>query len=428
MSKQFTSSLAYISQSFPLLTETFVYREVLGLRRRGFRVATFAIWKPDKNKLSQESRHLVDDSFYVFPIIRSRFLSSHLYYFLTRPIKYVSTLVLVLTRGGESARNRIRTFFHFCEAVYLAREMHDQHIAHIHAHFSINAATIALVISRLLDISYSFTAHNILFIDQVILKEKVRDARFIVAISDFTRQFLIDLIPNENVADKIHIVHCGLSLKDFTPPDSKPTNEIPMLLFVAQLAERKGTPVLVEACRILVERNVAFHCVIVGDGAEKTLVEQLVEQYALQEIVELPGRVFQEHLRKYLDRADVFVLPCVTANNGDMDGIPVSLMEAMAMEIPTVSTDVSGIPELIKDEHSGLIVRERDAEALADALQRLLEDSELRTRLGENGRRKVMDEFDVDENAAKLAALFKKYLTSINESDVTLSSSVQRQQ
>jgi glycosyltransferase involved in cell wall biosynthesis len=120
----------------------------------------------------------------------------------------------------------------------------------------------------------------------------------------------------------------------------------------------------------------------------------------------------QERLKEYLNQADIFVLPSLTADNGDMDGIPISLMEAMAMEIPTVSTFVSGIPELIEDGKSGLLVREKDAVALANALQQLLEDEALRKRLGREGRQKILRDFDIDKNVSQLSALFKKYVSN----------------
>ena len=353
---------------------------------------------------------MVGRSHYVFPISWLGFFLAHLYFFCTRPHKYLGALFFVLSAKGQSAKNRRRVFFHFCDAVYLALEMKRQGIRHIHAQFAINAATIALVASRLLNITFSFTAHNSFFTDRVILREKVSEAQFIIAISEFTRQFLIRLVPGVGAADKIHVVHCGLSPDDFAPLDPKPVNDVPILLFVSHLVERKGAPVLVKACEILVERDVGFRCVIVGDGPQRTLLEQLVEQYNLQEVVELAGVVFQEHLKEYLARADVFVLPCITASNGDMDGIPVALMEAMAMAIPTVSTTVSGIPELIEDGVSGLLVPEKDAVALADALQRLFQDDELCARLGKNGRQKVIREFDIDKSTTQLAALFKRYL------------------
>jgi colanic acid/amylovoran biosynthesis glycosyltransferase len=408
MSKQ-SMTIAYVTQTFPALTQTFVYRETLALEGKGFDIMTCAIWKPDKDSLSRESRHLVDRSFYVFPISWFRFFMAHLYFLLTRPIKYIGTLLFVLTRKGERGKNRLRTLFHFSEAVYLALEVKKRHVVHVHAHFTINAATIALVLSRLLGISFSFTAHNIFFTDRILLKDKVQEARFIVAISEFSKQFLSRLVPGEQ--HKIHVVHCGLSLEDFFP-DAKPENDVPLLLFVAQLAERKGAQVLVETCSILSERGVPFRCSMVGGGAEPEVLclRQLVERHALDGAVELAGAVPQERLKQYLQRADLFVLPCITASDGDMDGIPVSLMEAMAMEIPTVSTYVSGIPELIENEQSGLLVPEKDPEALADAIQRVLRDEKLRERLGKNGRCRVQAEFNIHKNVAQLVNLFERYL------------------
>ena len=283
-------------------------------------------------------------------------------------------------------------------------------VNHVHAHFVNNAATAALVISRLLGISFSFTAHNVLFTDRPLLQEKIREARFVVAISEFTRQFLLDFIPGENVAEKIHIVHCGLEPQRFKPPDPKPAKEIPVILFVGQLAERKGAPILIEACRNLRERGLEFRCLIVGDGPQRTIMESLISNFGLQNVVELKGAVFQENLREFLEAADIFVLPCLRTPDGDMDGIPVSLMEAMAMEIPAVSTFVSGIPELIKDGENGSLVPEKDPVALADALQRLLLDKSLCLRLGKSGREKVCQEFDVDKSAGQLKNLFERYI------------------
>lgn len=402
-------TIAYVTQTFPALTQTFVYRETLALEGKGFNIVTCAIWKPDTGSLSQESRHLVDQSFYVFPISWFRFFMAHVCFLLTHPIKYIGTLVFVLTRRGESGTNRLRTLFHFSEAVYLAPKVRKRHVVHIHAHFAINSATIALVLSRLLGISFSFTAHNIFFTDRILLKEKVKEAHFVVAISKFSKQALSRLVPDEQ--HKIHVVHCGLSPEEFLPA-AGPEDDVPLLLFVAQLAERKGAPVLIEACSILSERGVPFRCILVGGGADQEILRlrDLVECRGLDGAVELAGPVPQECLKQYLERADVFVLPCIEAGDGDMDGIPVSLMEAMAMEIPTVSTYISGIPELIENEHSGLLVPEKDPKSLADAIQRLLRDEGLRARLGKNGRCRVQKDFNIHKNVTQLANLFEKYV------------------
>jgi len=407
-----SAPIAYITQSFPGLTTTFIYREVLALRNVGFNIVTSAIWKPNMNRLSAESKDLVDSSFYVFPISWPRFFAAHLYFFFTHPVRYISTLLFVLTRRGESIKNRRRTFFHFFEAIYLALDAKREGIRHIHAHFTINAATIALIIARMLDISFSFTAHNNIFTDRLILKEKLKAAKFIIAISKYSRDFLLRLLPEEKLKDKFYIVHCGVSPDDFLPPTPKATNQRPLIFSLAQLVERKGLPVLLEACKILSERGNHFQCLIAGDGPQRSLLERLIVEYQIYDKVQLVGVVFQEQLVDYLSRADIFALPCLTASNGDRDGIPVVLMEAMAMEIPTISTCVSGIPELIEDGQSGLLVKEKDAVDLADAMQRLLEDNELRRRLGKNGRQKVIQEFNIYENVAQLAALFESHLNT----------------
>jgi len=404
--------VAYITQSFPGLTTTFIYREVLALRNVGFNVVTFAIWKPNINKLSTESRDLVNSSFYAFPVSWPRFFAAHLYFFFTRPTKYISTLFFVLTRKGEAIENRRRTFFHFCEAIYLALDAKREGIRHIHAHFAINAATIALVIARMLDISFSFTAHNSFFTDRLLLKAKLKAAKFIIVISKYSQDLLLRFLPDENLRGKFHVVHCGVSPDDFLPPTHKAINQRPLIFSVAQLVERKGLPVLLEACKILSERGYDFQCLVAGDGPQRSLLEQLVTEYQIRDKVGLIGVVFQEQLVDYLGRADVFVLPCLTTANGDRDGIPVVLMEAMAMEIPTISTHVSGIPELIEDGQSGLLVEERNAVALAGAMQRLLDDDELRWRLGKNGRQKVVREFNIHQSVAQLAALFEKHLST----------------
>jgi len=402
--------VGYILQSYPSLTMTFIYREIMALESRGFSIATFSVWRPNKSQVSQESWRLMDSTYYVFPVSWPRLLLAHLYFLASRPFRYCETALFVLTRKGETWKNRVRTLGHFGQAVYLAREVQRRRIKHVHAHFVHNAASFALIISRLLGISFSFTAHNILFIDQILLREKIREAKFVAAISEFTRSFLVNWTPGEEHGHKIHVVHCGVSPADFAPPDPRPDSDVPVLLFVGQLEERKGAPVLVQACKLLVERNVPFQCVLVGSGPQRELVEQLVDQHGLRHAVSLAGVVLQEHLREYLDRASVFVMPCVRARSGDMDGIPVVLMEAMAMEIPVVSTWLSGIPELVKHEQSGLLVEPQDARSLADAIQRLLEDQELCARLGKNGRTQVLQEFDIRKCAEQLAMLFGKYV------------------
>ncbi|MGB1251519.1 MAG: glycosyltransferase, partial [Candidatus Promineifilaceae bacterium] len=370
-------TIAYIAQFFPILTETFVYREVNALRRQGYNVVTLANRTPDTKKLSQESLELMDSTEYVFPLQLIPFIFAHLYFIITAPKAYFGTFWAVMGPSGESWDNRRRTLGHFGGGVYLAHRARNQSIEHIHAHFSVNAATIGLVIARLLDISYSFTVHNNIFTDRLILREKLRAAKFIISISEYSRQFLVNYAPEiSDLADKISIVHCGISPEQFIPERnfSAETDHTPHIVSLSSLTERKGMPMLVEACRILRDRGIPFTCTIAGDGPQRALLEQKIGDYELENHVTLAGRYFQEDIRDYLNNAHVFALACVTASNGDVDGVPVALMEAMAMKVPTVSTVVSGIPELIDHEISGLLVPEQSPEKLANAIVRLLAD------------------------------------------------------
>ena len=206
--------IAYLAQTYPGLTT--VYREVLALRARGLRVKTFATWRSEV--ISEETRRLAEETFYIFPIHWQSFLRAHVTYLLTRPMAYVTTLFFVLTRPGQSLSKRRRTLLHFLEAVYLAAEVERQDVRHIHAHFAANAATLALIVGRLTGVSFSFTVHAYdIFADQVLLKEKIEAARFVVAISEYNKRFLIEYIGDPQVGEGIRVIHRGIPIADFSP-------------------------------------------------------------------------------------------------------------------------------------------------------------------------------------------------------------------
>jgi len=398
--------IAYISQKLPNLTETFVYREIFALNKRGVKVIPFSIHAPTPEQLPDEVQQLAQETTSVFPLNWHRFLTAHLYFLLTKPLQYLKTLLFVMSRPNESKSNRQRTLYHFAEAIYLSAQAQRDGVQHIHAHFCVNAATIALVMARLLNISFSFTVHNNLFTDRIILPAKLREAKFVAVISEYSRDYLIKLLPHEpHLKQKYHIIHCGIPVEQFEPPPKRVTQTPTIILSVAQLVERKGMPVLIEACHILHKRGILFQCLIAGDGVQRPYLEQLIQDYQLQHNITLLGVVFQDKLQTYLNQTDIFAMACLTTPAGDRDGIPVALMEAMAMAIPTISTTVSGIPELIHHEQSGLLVPEQSAVALADALQHCIEDKSLRARLGQHGRQKVLSAFNINKTSEQMASL-----------------------
>ncbi len=404
--------VGYLAQVFPHLTMTFVYREVLALRAAGLAVPTFSTWRPAPAELSEETKPLVKDTFYIFPLNWPQFVLSHGHYLLTRPHRYLGVLLFYLMREHKTLKNRLRTFLHFCQAVYLAREVERQQIDHLHVHFALNATTLAMVVARLTGKTFSFTAHaNDIFANPILLPEKIKEARFIVAISEYNIRFMYNLVPSQEILDKMHLVHCGIDVQKFVPPTQRPSQDCPLILGVGRLVEKKGYPYLIKACKILVERGYNFRCLILGGGPQEARLKQMVQAYNLAETVSLEGIVFQERLKDYLDQAAVFVLPCIVGSDQDMDGIPNTLMEAMAMEIPTISTHISGIPELIEDGQTGLLVPPQDEVVLAEAIVRMLEDQELRQALGRAGRAKVAAEFEIAQNAHRLLCIFKFYLS-----------------
>ncbi|MGQ0603338.1 MAG: glycosyltransferase [Anaerolineales bacterium] len=400
-------TVAYISQQFPSLTTTFVYREVLALRRFGVTVRSISTWKPDRAALSAEAQALVGETFYIFPVSGWELLRLHFHYLFARPAQYLGAFLLVVVWNGEPLRNRLRSLGHFAYAVRAAAEVERCGVQHLHADYALNAATVALVAARLTGRPFSFAAHAAdLFINPVMLREKIVAAAFITPISDFNRRLLLQTMARADVADKIHVVHCGLALEQFVPESGRPSNARPLIVGVGRLIEKKGFRFLIEACRQLVEHGIDFECRIAGGGPEAASLQTQIDQAGLTDRVHLTGPLPQEQVRELMRRAEVFALPCVQARDRDQDGIPVVLMEAMALQRPVISTPLSGIPELVHDGANGLLVPAGDSAALAQGLARLLADKALRESLGRAGRTTVARAFNVDVSAKQMAGLF----------------------
>lgn len=398
-------AIAHLAQGFPNLTATFVYREVMALREKGLIIDTFSIWKPDRNEISQEARYLIDTTFYIFPLDWGKFLATQCHFLATRPGQYVKTLFYVLTRPEMKASHRRRVLGQFFYGVYLAAEIERRGIRHVHAHFALNAATVALVISRLLETTFSMIAHaNDIFDDPVLLKEKLEQAKFTVTISEYNRKHLLQLCPTA----KIYIVPYSLNLQKFSPLVDSVEMDPPVIFSIGRLVEKKGFPYLIQACRILVERGYQFKCDIVGEGPLRPDLEKLISEANLEQVVGLKGAVLQEALLDYWRRATLFVLPCVVGSDGDRDGMPNVLIEAMALQVPVISTTLVGIPEFIRPEYSGLLAPPEDAQTLADLIARMLDDPALRARLKQNARAIAEQTFDLERNMNRLMEIYRE--------------------
>lgn len=399
--------LSYIIGTYPVLTETFIDREVETLRDRGVDLEIVSIRRPGGRKLSSSQRALSQSVRYLLPVSVPGLFIAHLGAMLRRPRTYFGTLAWLLSRPHTAARSR--TALHFATGVYAAWVLRDRRGVHIHAHFVDRAATVALVAARLLNTTYSVTAHaREIYVQPVLLRERLGEAKFVVTCTEYNRRHLADLV-GPVAGSKVMRLYHGLDLAAFGEERGRAVGASrPILLAVAQLKEKKGLRYLIEGCRLLVDRGREIRCEIVGDGPLRGDLERLVAELGLQDVVVLAGALpFSEVLGRYR-RAWAFVLPCIVAPDGDRDGIPNTILEAMAAELAVVSTPISGIPEVVRDGDTGLLVAEADPAAIADAVERLFDDRDLATLLGARGRALVDREFDLGRNVDRLLARFNE--------------------
>jgi glycosyltransferase involved in cell wall biosynthesis len=408
-------TVGYILKMFPRFSETFILNEILELERRGLRIVVFSMKTPNET-LRQPRVRQVRAPIWVIPSFRGSQLwphiISHLGCLLRFPKRYITTLLFVWKRRTRAAWSKF--FF----APYIVRQARAAGVEHFHAHFASGPARQAKLASLLSGIPFSFTAHaKDLFWDghqhgnNHKLKKRVRLASFVVTISEYNRTFVEGLnftVPRR----RLITVYNGLDL-DRWPllrPDGLPRNGSPgarpLIIAVGRLVPKKGFPVLVEACSILATQMHDFTCVIAGDGPEKEHLRALVRRYGLKDRVLLPGSIPQDRLvTEFLTRASLLVQPSVVAADGDQDGIPTVILEALASGLPVVATAVSGIGEAVSDGETGLLVHPGDPTALAAAMRAVLADPSLAARLATGGRRLAETRFNLKNNAKVLIHL-----------------------
>jgi glycosyltransferase involved in cell wall biosynthesis len=392
--------LVYIIGTYPLLTTTFIDREIELLRRWGITLRVISLRRPG-GLLSPEQEVLQADVAYVLPVDVGGLVMNHMRFLVGRPVVFSKVLFGLLTRPHPSQRARLKTLLHFGEGVEVAalirREFPD--VDHIHAHFADRAATVALVAGRLLDLPYSLTAHaNDIYVEPTLLAEKISGASFVATCTGYNASFLACAAAG---GSDIACIYHGLDAQQYRPDQTLRRGKL-RLLAVGQLKEKKGFSYLIEACQILRADGYEFSCEIVGEGPLRAELEAQVRDFSLEEAVTLRGALEHHEVIAAYREAAIFVLPCITAADGDRDGIPNVILEAMAMELPVVSTRHSGIPEAVADGETGLLVTPRDAAALAAALAGLMSDAERRRRLGREGRHRVVEAFDVETNVQQL--------------------------
>jgi glycosyltransferase involved in cell wall biosynthesis len=398
--------IAYTMSRFPKLTETFVLYEIVALESLGVEVEIYPLLRERQSVEHPEAERLTRGAHY-HPFVSFPILRANLHYLVRKPGAYLRVLAEVLAGTRRSRNFLVGALGIFPKSVRFAWEMERAGVDHLHAHFATHPALAALVVHRLTGIPFSFTAHGSdLHVDRTMLDRKIAASRFTVTVSRFNREVIVREC-GEWAREKIRVVRCGVDPEVFRPGFRRRDAGEPLrILCVASYEEVKGHRYLIEACRLLKARGVRFSCHLVGDGPRRGEVEEQIARAGLRSEVIVHGPLPRRHVADLLSLGDMAALPSVPTKDGKKEGIPVALMEAMACALPVVSSDLSGIPELVEDGRTGLLVAPRDAEALAGALGRLAADPELRDRMGRAGRAKVLEEFHLERNAASLARLF----------------------
>lgn len=403
--------IGYLGRVLPVLSETFVVREIAALRALGVRIKAFSLYRPEAATAHPEAPDLAREVEVFWRPASPLFWLAHLFFLFRHPRRYFYCLSRFALWAPEPWRNRRRCLAFFLVAPYAAWRMRRAGIQHLHAHFASAPASVALTAAHLAGISFSFTVHAYdIFIDRLLLPVKLAAAAFVASISRFNIGYLQANFPEAAARARLKLVRNGLDPQRFRPIPH-PAGIPPLILAVGRLVETKGFHLLVEACARLRQNSTACRCLIVGEGPEAERLKNLVADLGLEDRVELPGRLQPAALLPYFRRTDLLAMPaCV--RQCDQDGIPTVLIEALALEIPVVATLVSGIPELVIDGVTGLLVEPDDPAALAAALARLLTDRALARRLAAAGRALVVQEFNSRRSAARMAELFAEAINS----------------
>lgn len=426
--------IAYILKGFPRLSESFIANEVKLLSRMGLNLELFSIKTgdalveidnlPTPHYLPSVSSVSAINIFSWLKGNFASFRSAQAFWLTTAPRRYVTTLIFALVsarRYRGAAKGVIKKSFikEFLFASYIARQIQeDGNIVHLHAHFCHDATTVSWMVSKLTQIPFSFTAHaKDIYQAKLnpgnLLDRKLEAAQFAVTCT----QANVDHLRRKTSApDRVHGIYHGLDTELFVPGSNELVGEFPVILSVGRMVEKKGFAYLIEACRILKSRKIKFALRIIGEEGDQTdLIKEKITEYALQDSVEICAPMGQRELALLYRQANVFVLPCIIVSDGDRDGIPNVMAEAMASGLPIIATPISGIPEIVVHGQNGLLVNPEDANSIADALEELFNRPQLREALGSAAREKILQVFDADETHLHLKKLFLDVISERKE-------------
>ncbi|HEY0058559.1 MAG TPA: glycosyltransferase, partial [Flavisolibacter sp.] len=387
----------------PSYSEYFILNEITALREQGFSIIVASVKKgPPLHHASSSKEGTLYFGNWISPVKSV----AHLYLLRKNARRYWAVVREAVLTGGSVAGS-LRKWKHFSIAAYFLFRLRKIPVDRLHAHFLSLPSTIALIMSKLSGIEYSCSAHahDIFTTGEAELARKITASRLVITCTRFNLEYLKAIAPGESKG-RIHHVYHGIDLSKWQGRKGfHPFKNGIHILSVGRLVEKKGTVYLLQAVKQL-KKSYGIKCSIVGEGPLLPVLKDFIRQHQLEENVHLYGALEQEKIKPLYEAADLFVLPCKKTVDGDRDGLPNVLMEALAVGVPVISTALSAVPELIENEVTGLLVPQEDAGSIAEAVMRLMNDPTLYQDIVANGWKKIK-KFDIHQSTGRLSQLFR---------------------
>lgn len=402
--KKKKKKVGYILRKFPVLSETFILNEILELEAQGIEVEIFSIEKPNDPRFHKDLHRLKAEVHYIPGFAKFKSLWKQCVK-ASKKFKKGHRKALFYTLRQANPTLLLR----FLQSCYIANEASKRGIYHFHAHFATRATSIAFLASMITETRYSFTAHAVdIFketLSQEALKRKIEYSDFVITVSEFNKNYLSKIAPL--VSHKIIKIHNGIDLSEFR--EASPEEQEPFsFLCVARFVEKKGHKILVEACEILKKQGVSFNCRLIGQGNLQGAIESAIKEKGLSNHVSILGAKSHDEVKKWYSQSHAYILPCITGKDGNKDGLPVAIVEALASGLPVITTPMTGNPEVVKHLENGILVPFSDPAATADAMLKIVKDKNLYYLLSGKARQSIEKQFNIKETAKSLVAKFEE--------------------
>lgn len=398
--------IAYVMSRFPKPTETFIFNEIIALQQKGWRIAIFPLVLEKGAHVHPETHQLMEHVHFE-PLLSRQIIAAQLFWLRRSWKTYLAIWFKAIVFNLGSPKFLSRVFVTLPRAAFFARRMLTLQCVHLHAHYATHPTLAAWCVHRLLGVKYTFTAHaHDIYVERPMLRQKIAAAQRVITISEFNKQLLGRLF-GEQATKKIEVIRCGVDSDFFAPSKTKTRNATPMIVCNASFHPYKGHRYLIEACRILRSEQIAFHCVLIGGGGLERSIRKAIDDYGLSDAFTLAGALPRTAIREYLEIADMFVLPSIVTKQGKMEGIPVALMEALAMKVPVITTNISGIPELVEHQICGLLVQQQSPQELAAAIKQVIDNPAQAQARAERGFERVQTLHSHKNNCAQLCRLIE---------------------